>query len=63
MTLSIGLSVNPQDSQWLELAREADRLGVGSIWVPEFWAYDGFASPPVSRSWARALRRCWRCRR
>jgi F420-dependent oxidoreductase-like protein len=42
MTLSIGLSVNPQDSQWLELAREAERLGVDSIWVPEFWAYDAF---------------------
>ena len=42
MTFSIGLSVNPQDSQWLELAREAERLGVDSIWVPEFWAYDAF---------------------
>jgi F420-dependent oxidoreductase-like protein len=42
MTLSIGLSVNPQDPQWLELAREAERLGVGSLWVPEFWAYDAF---------------------
>jgi alkanesulfonate monooxygenase SsuD/methylene tetrahydromethanopterin reductase-like flavin-dependent oxidoreductase (luciferase family) len=42
MALSIGLSVNPQDSQWLELAREAERLGADSIWVPEFWAYDAF---------------------
>ena len=42
MTLSIGLSVNPQDPQWLELAREAERVGVDSIWVPEFWAYDAF---------------------
>ena len=38
MTLSIGLSVNPQDPQWLDLAREAERVGVDSIWVPEFWA-------------------------
>ena len=42
MALSIGLSVNPLHSQWLELAREAERLGVDSIWVPEFWAYDAF---------------------
>jgi F420-dependent oxidoreductase-like protein len=42
MTLSIGLSVNPQDPQWLELAREAERAGVDSVWVPEFWAYDAF---------------------
>jgi len=42
MALSIGLSDNPQDSRWLELAREAERLGVDSIWVPEFWAYDAF---------------------
>jgi F420-dependent oxidoreductase-like protein len=42
MTLSVGLSVNPADPHWLELAREAERLGVDSIWVPEFWAYDAF---------------------
>src|SRR6202000_1812409 len=42
MTLSVGLSVTPQDPHWLELAREAERLGVDSIWVPEFWAYDAF---------------------
>ena len=42
MTLSIGLSVDPQDPEWLELAREAERVGVDSIWVPEFWAYDAF---------------------
>jgi F420-dependent oxidoreductase-like protein len=42
MTLSIGLSVDPQDPQWLDLAREAERLGVDSIWVPEFWVYDAF---------------------
>jgi F420-dependent oxidoreductase-like protein len=42
MTLSIGLSVDPQDPQWLDLAREAERAGVDSIWMPEFWAYDAF---------------------
>jgi F420-dependent oxidoreductase-like protein len=42
MTLSIGLSLDPQRPQWLELAREAERIGVDSVWVPEFWAYDAF---------------------
>src|SRR3974390_2915630 len=42
MTLSIGLSVEPQVPVWLELGREAERVGVGSVWVPEFWAYDAF---------------------
>jgi F420-dependent oxidoreductase-like protein len=54
MTLSIGLSVNPQDPQWLELAREAERLGVDSIWVPEFWAYDAFT--PLAAIAARTER-------
>ena len=42
MTLTVGLSVNPQEPDWLELAREAERVGVDSIWMPEFWAYDAF---------------------
>jgi alkanesulfonate monooxygenase SsuD/methylene tetrahydromethanopterin reductase-like flavin-dependent oxidoreductase (luciferase family) len=54
MTLSIGLSVNPQDPRWLELAREAERVGVDSIWVPEFWAYDAFT--PLAAIAARTER-------
>src|SRR6201986_116364 len=54
MALSIGLSVNPQDPQWLELAREAERFGVDSIWVPEFWAYDAFT--PLAAIAARTER-------
>jgi F420-dependent oxidoreductase-like protein len=54
MTLSIGLSVDPQDPGWLELAREAERLGVDSIWVPEFWAYDAFT--PLAAIAARTQR-------
>jgi len=42
MTLSIGLSVDPQAPEWLELAREAERVGVDSVWVPGLWAYDAF---------------------
>ncbi len=54
MPLSIGLSVNPQDPQWLELAREAERTGVDSVWVPEFWAYDAFT--PLAAIAARTER-------
>src|SRR3984885_7782686 len=54
MTLSIGLSVNPQDPEWLELAREAERVGADSVWVPEFWAYDAFT--PLAAIAARTTR-------
>jgi F420-dependent oxidoreductase-like protein len=54
MALSVGLSVSPQDPQWLELAREAERVGVDSIWVPEFWAYDAFT--PLAAIAARTQR-------
>jgi F420-dependent oxidoreductase-like protein len=54
MPLSIGLSVSPQDPQWLELAREAERVGVDSVWVPEFWAYDAFT--PLAAIAARTER-------
>jgi F420-dependent oxidoreductase-like protein len=54
MPLSIGLSVNPQDPRWLELAREAELVGVDSVWVPEFWAYDAFT--PLAAIAARTER-------
>ena len=54
MALSIGLSVNPQDPDWLELAREAERAGADSVWVPEFWAYDAFT--PLAAIAARTTR-------
>lgn len=30
--------------RFLDLAGEADRLGVDSLWVPEFWAHDAFTA-------------------
>lgn len=42
MSLSIGLSIDPQVPHFLDLARGAEQLGVDSVWVPEFWAYDAF---------------------
>jgi F420-dependent oxidoreductase-like protein len=42
MTIKIGLSIDPAMPRFLELAREAERVGVDSVWVAEYWAYDAF---------------------
>jgi F420-dependent oxidoreductase-like protein len=42
MTIRIGLSLDPAMPQFLDLAREAERVGVDSVWVAEYWAYDAF---------------------
>ena len=42
MTIKIGLSVDPAMPRFLELAREAERIGVDSVWVAEYWASDAF---------------------
>lgn len=42
MTLRIGLSIDPSTPRFIELAQEAERIGVDSVWVPEYWAYDAF---------------------
>lgn len=36
MTIAIGLSIDPSTPRFLELAAEADRIGVDSVWVPEY---------------------------
>ncbi len=40
MTLRVGIAAMPLTPQGVELIREAERLGVDSVWVPEFWAAD-----------------------
>ena len=40
MTLRVGISAMPFSSDGVEFVREAERLGVDSVWVPEFWAAD-----------------------
>ena len=40
MTLRIGIAAMPYTAAGVELVREAERLGVDSVWVPEFWAGD-----------------------
>lgn len=40
MTLRVGISSVPYGADAVEFVRQADKLGVDSVWVPEFWAGD-----------------------
>ncbi len=40
MTLRIGITPPGADREALEFVRDAERLGVDSVWVPEAWMYD-----------------------
>ena len=40
MTLRIGITPPGLDRASLEFVRDAERLGVDSVWVPEAWMYD-----------------------
>lgn len=42
MTIKIGFSIDPAMPGFLDLAREAERIGVDSVWVAEYWATDAF---------------------
>ena len=40
MTLRVGVVATPYGEHSIEFIRQAEQLGVDSIWVPEFWAGD-----------------------
>jgi F420-dependent oxidoreductase-like protein len=40
VTLRVGVVVTPYSSGAFEFVQQAERLGVDSVWVPEFWAGD-----------------------
>ena len=40
MTLRLGIWAMPVDRAGLDYVMEAERLGIDSAWVPEFWGYD-----------------------
>ena len=42
MTLRVGVSAVPYGGPAVEFVRQAERLGVDSVWVPEFWGGDAF---------------------
>jgi F420-dependent oxidoreductase-like protein len=56
VTLRIGLSVDPSMPRLLDVAREAERIGVDSVWVAEYWAYDAFTPLAAIASVTERLR-------
>ena len=40
MTLRVGVVVTPYGEHSVDFVQQAERLGVDSVWVPEFWAGD-----------------------
>ena len=40
MTLRVGVVATPYGEHAIDFVQEAERLGVDSVWVPEFWAGD-----------------------
>jgi len=42
VTLRVGIGAQPFTPAGVELVRQAERLGVDSVWAPEFWAADAF---------------------
>ncbi len=40
VTLSIGVGVGSLDADGIEFVQGAERLGVTSVWAPEFWVFD-----------------------
>lgn len=40
MTLRVGINAPAHTEAGVQLVVEAERLGVDSVWVPEFWGYD-----------------------
>ena len=42
MTLRVGIGAAPFRPEAVEFVRQAERLGVDSVWWPEFWAGDAF---------------------
>ena len=77
VTLRVGVGAMPFGDRRVEFVRQAERLGVDSVWVPEFWAGDALTplaylagatrrrsgSRPASCSSAPARRRCSPCPR
>lgn len=43
MALQIGIGVLPVTAEDIAYVVEAEKLGVDSVWVPEFWSYDALA--------------------
>jgi F420-dependent oxidoreductase-like protein len=54
MTLRVGVAALPYSESAVDFVVEAERLGVDSVWTPEFWGYD--ALTPLGFLAARTTR-------
>jgi F420-dependent oxidoreductase-like protein len=43
MTLRVGIATAPYSHEELQFVRDAEAIGVESVWVPEFWAGDALS--------------------
>ena len=58
MTLQLGTWAQPVDQPGLDYVIEAERLGVDSIWVPEYWGYDALTQIAAAAVVTDRIRLC-----
>ncbi len=56
MTLTLGVWALPVDREGLDYVIEAERLGVDSAWVPEYWGYDALTPIAAAASVTERIR-------
>lgn len=58
MTLRLGTWAQPVDQAGLDYVIEAERLGVDSIWIPEFWGFDALTQIAAAAVVTERIRLC-----
>lgn len=58
MTLKLGIWAMPIDQDGLDYVVEAERLGVDSAWVPEYWGYDALTPLAAAATATERIRLC-----
>jgi len=58
MTLRVGTWAQPVDQAGLDYVIEAERLGVHSIWIPEFWGFDALTQIAAAAVVTERIRLC-----
>jgi F420-dependent oxidoreductase-like protein len=56
VTLRVGISAMPFSPEGVELVRQAEQMGVDSVWVPEFWAGDALTPLAYLAASTRTIR-------
>lgn len=58
MTLRLGTWAQPVDQAGLDYVVEAERLGVDSIWIPEYWGFDALTQIAAAAVVTERIRLC-----